>query len=258
MTRILIIEDDPAIGLGIEATLREQEFQPVVITDGREGYQAARSGAYDLLVLDLMLPSMTGQEICRELRQHKSVMPILMLTSRSMESDRVEGLEMGADDYLTKPFSIRELVARIRALLRRAAPPAPEADALILGDLQIDLRRKSAQRNGEHVEFTAREYRILKYFHDHADEVVTRQMLLDEVWGYDNYPTTRTVDNFILSLRKKIEPDPAHPAHIRTVHTVGYRFVPTRGGDDPAPPPPSAECAAPESPPSIAPQARSA
>ncbi len=225
MSRILIIEDDPAIGLGIETALRAAGHEPRVSRDGREGYTTARAGAFDLLLLDLMLPSMSGEDICRSLREHRHTLPILMLTSKHLESDRVLGLDLGADDYLTKPFSIHELLARIRALLRRAQMQTFGDGILTIGALEIDRTRQVVRRDGIPAALTAREFRILLYFLDHPGEVVTRQMLLDEVWGYDSYPTTRTVDNYILSLRKKIEPDHAHPEYIMTVHTAGYRFV---------------------------------
>lgn len=225
MARILIIEDDPAIGLGIQTALRTAEHDSTLVADGREGYAMARAGSFDLLLLDLMLPSMSGEDICRELRAHKHALPILMLTSKHLEADRIQGLDLGADDYLTKPFSIQELLARIRALLRRTQQHAQENGSIRIGALDIDRSRQLVQRDGIRIELTAREYRILSYFIDHADMVVTRQMLLDEVWGYDAYPTTRTVDNYILSLRKKIERDPSHPVHILTVHTEGYRFA---------------------------------
>ena len=225
MARILIIEDDPAIGLGIQTSLHTEGYDTTLVADGRDGYTTARAGTYDLLLLDLMLPSMSGEDICRGLREHRHTLPILMLTSKHLEADRVQGLDLGADDYLTKPFNIQELHARIRALLRRTRPQVQEDGPVTVGDLVIDRIRNVVQRDGAQLDLTAREFRILTYFLDHAGEVVTRQMLLDEVWGYDSYPTTRTVDNYILSLRKKIEHDPAHPVHIVTVHTAGYRFT---------------------------------
>jgi DNA-binding response OmpR family regulator len=225
MARILIIEDDPAIGLGIQTALRAAEHDSTLVADGREGYTLARAGAFDMLLLDLMLPSMSGEDICREVRAHKHTLPILMLTSKHLEADRVHGLDLGADDYLTKPFSIQELLARIRALLRRTRQHVDENGSIRVGELEIDRVKQFVQRDGTRIDLTAREYRILSYFLDHADMVVSRQMLLDEVWGYDAYPTTRTVDNYILSLRKKIERDPAHPVYIQTVHTEGYRFA---------------------------------
>jgi DNA-binding response OmpR family regulator len=225
MKRILIIEDDPAILLGLKTSLEEEHYDVVTAEDGEIGYQTAKSGSFDLLLLDLMLPSKNGKEICADLRRENVPLPIIMLTSKSEEADKVLGLELGADDYVTKPFSLRELNARIRALLRRSEKAAVIADMFVFGDIEIDFKKLEARKNGAPLTLSVKEFEILKYFIGHEGEVVTRNMLLDDVWGYDNYPTTRTVDNYILSIRKQIETNPSKPAHLLTIHTAGYKFM---------------------------------
>jgi DNA-binding response OmpR family regulator len=224
MKTVLIIEDDPAILAGLETSLRAEHYDVHAESDGERGYQRARKLNPDVIILDLMLPSKNGEEICRDLRANHLDTPILMLTSKSSETDKVLGLELGADDYMTKPFSVRELQAHVKALLRRA-PEIREPEEFSAGELWVNLRTHEVRLSDTPVDLTAREFEVLRYFILHANEVVTRDMLLDEVWGYDQYPTTRTVDNYILSLRKKIEPQPSAPRHIVTVHTAGYRLV---------------------------------
>lgn len=224
MNTVLIIEDDPAILTGLETSFKSEHFEVLTETDGEEGYQRARKLRPDLIILDLMLPSKNGEAICRELRQDGINTPILMLTSKSAEMDKVLGLELGADDYMTKPFSLRELHARVKALLRRSNE-IREPEEITIGKLWINLKTCEVARDGNALDLSAREFEVLKFFITHRNEVVTRDMLLDEVWGYDHYPTTRTVDNYILSLRKKIEESPADPQHLLTVHTAGYKFV---------------------------------
>jgi len=224
MTTVLIIEDDPAIVSGLEASFQAEHYEVYKEMDGEEGYQRAKKLRPGLIILDLMLPSKNGEEICKDLRKDGVTTPILMLTSKSAEMDKVLGLELGADDYMTKPFSLRELHARAKALLRRA-PEISEPEEVTLGNLWVNLKTCEVSLNGAEVDLTAREFEVLKYFVLHRNEVVTRDMLLDEVWGYDQYPTTRTVDNYILSLRKKIEETPSEPRHLLTVHTAGYKFV---------------------------------
>ena len=179
----------------------------------------------DLIILDLMLPEKNGQEICRDLRKEGINTPILMLTSKKQEMDKVLGLEMGADDYMTKPFSIRELIARIHALLRRKWKIMKEIEDYSFGDVEIDFKKQEATKRKKPLKLSSREFEILKYFAQHEGEVVTREMLLNDVWGYENFPTTRTIDNFILSLRKKIEDNHSAPKHLLTIHTSGYKFV---------------------------------
>ncbi|MGE5315861.1 MAG: response regulator transcription factor [Acidobacteriota bacterium] len=225
MKKILVIEDDPAIRKGLEESLRGGEYDIILSEDGIDGYMKARRGGIDVIILDLGLPGRSGIDVCRDLRKENILTPILMLTCRSEEIDKVLGLELGADDYMTKPFSIRELQARIKALLRRknGEPHAP--DELSFGRVKIDFKKLEASKAGKSLALSAMEFKILKYLARHEGEVVTREMLLDEVWGFEIYPTTRTVDNFILSLRKHLEDNRAKPKHILTVFKAGYKFV---------------------------------
>jgi DNA-binding response OmpR family regulator len=224
MKTVLIIEDDPAIVTGLEASFQDEHYEVVKEMDGEEGYRRAKKLSPDVIILDLMLPSKNGEEICRDLRKDGYTTPILMLTSKGTEMDKVLGLELGADDYMTKPFSLRELHARVKALLRRA-PDLQEPEEVTVGDLWVNFKTCEVHRNGDSLDLTAREFEVLKFFLQHRNEVITRDMLLDKVWGYEQYPTTRTVDNYILSLRKKIEISPSEPKHLLTVHTAGYKFV---------------------------------
>ncbi len=225
MKRILIVEDDPAILKGLATTLKAEHFEVLTAADGEEGYQAAKRENVDLIILDIMLPRKNGQDICRDLRREGNSTPILMLTSKKQETDKVLGLELGADDYVTKPFGIRELLARIKALLRRKGEITKVIDEYSFGGVQIDFKKLEAAKNGQPLKLTAKEYKVLKFLIQHEREAVSRDMLLDEVWGYESYPDTRTVDNFVLSLRKKIENDPSDPKHLLTIPTVGYKFV---------------------------------
>ncbi len=226
MSNILIIEDDPAILMGLEDALREELFQVSVETDGSRGYEAALKDKSDCIILDLMLPSMNGRDICRRLRSDGINTPIIMLTSKGEESDKVLGLELGADDYVTKPFSVRELIARIKAQLRRTSSGTEnEIHSLDFGQVHIDFERQEVRVDSSDVKLSAKELEVMKYFARHEGKVVTRDMLLDDVWGYENFPTTRTVDNYILMLRKKLEQNPSEPRHIITLHTQGYKFV---------------------------------
>ena len=226
MTTVLAIEDDPAILRGLSDNLRFEGYTVFTASDGETGYQLQRERKPDLIVLDLMLPRMSGYEFCRKLRGEGIQTPILMLTARSEEPDRVLGLDLGADDYVTKPFSVRELMARIRALLRRSQPRAEMPDDLRFGDVEIDFRSYEARRGGESIEMTRKEFAIVRFLASRAGEVVTRDELLNDVWGYETYPTSRTVDNHVAGLRAKLERDPSQPEHIKTVHGVGYKFVP--------------------------------
>jgi DNA-binding response OmpR family regulator len=226
--RILVVEDEPAILRGLQDNLRVEAFDVLTAADGETGYRLATEAKPDLIILDLMLPKMSGYEICRKLRSAGVNTPILMLTARSEEADRVLGLDLGADDYVTKPFSIRELLARVRALLRRAqsaAGAAPEPMQLLrFGKVLMDFQKYEATKDGKPVELTRKEFGIVRFLASRPGIVVSRDELLNEVWGYDAYPTTRTVDNHIASLRAKLEPDPANPQHFLTVHGVGYKF----------------------------------
>ena len=225
MKRILIVEDDPAILKGLVESLEEEHFELLSATDGQRGYELGKKENIDLIILDIMLPKKNGQDVCRDLRKDGVDTPILMLTSKKQEMDKVLGLELGADDYVTKPFSIRELHARVKALLRRRQELRKEIDEYSFGNVHVDFKKQEATSKGKPVKLSAKEFDILHFFVQREGEVVTREMLLDSVWGYENFPTTRTVDNYILSLRKKIEEHPSKPKHILTVHTTGYKFV---------------------------------
>jgi DNA-binding response OmpR family regulator len=226
MKRILLIEDDPAIQKGLKISLEEEHYDVITASNGIDGYQMALKKHFDLIILDLMLPGKNGQEICRELRGSGNKTPIIMLTSRHEESDKVLGLELGADDYVTKPFSVRELLARIKALLRRTVPEEKnDQDGFSFGSIEIHFKKQEATKNGQPIKLSVKELKILRFFIDHEQEVISRDQLLDQVWGYDIFPTTRTVDTFVLNLRKKIEDDPAHPRHLITIHGAGYKFV---------------------------------
>ena len=225
MKRILIIEDDPAIQRGLMDALTAEHFDIHVSGDGSEGLKTAQQKRVDLIILDIMLPGMNGFEICRELRSKGTDIPILMLTGKGEEMDKVLGLELGADDYLTKPFSIRELVARVKALLRRQSHIDQAIEEASFGNIHIDFAKQEALRGSKNLHLTSREFDLLKFMIAREGKVISRSTLLDEVWGYEQTPTTRTIDNFILSLRKKIEVNPSKPKHLLTVHTSGYKFV---------------------------------
>ena len=226
MARILVIEDDPAIQRGLADNLACESHDVLTAADGESGYSLVRTGKPDLIVLDLMLPRMSGYEVCRKLRADGVTTPIVMLTARGDEADRVVGLDLGADDYITKPFSVRELLARIRAVLRRAQVQSALPAELRFGNVAVDFRRYEAQKDGRPIELTRKEFGLLRLLAARSGEPVTRDDLLNEVWGYDATPTTRTVDNHVASLRAKLEDNPSDPRHLFTVHGVGYKWVP--------------------------------
>jgi len=225
MKRILVIEDDAAIGRGLVEALREEHFDPVHAATGELGLKKARRERPDLIILDLLLPDINGEQICRDLRNEGCATPILMLTSKAEEMDKVLGLEIGADDYVTKPFSLRELLARVKALLRRQSELPRDIGQFSFGDIEIDFRKMETLKSGEPIRLSVREMEVLKFLILHEGEMVTRDKLLNEVWGYETFPTTRTIDNYILTLRKKLEDNPSKPVHLLTVHTAGYKFV---------------------------------
>ena len=228
MSRVLVIEDEAAILRGLADNLRLESYDVLTAADGETGYELLRSQKPDLVILDLMLPRMSGYDVCRKARANGMEMPILMLTARGQEMDRVAGLDLGADDYVTKPFSLAELLARVRALLRRsnANPGAGESIAsLAFEDIEIDFAKYEARRAGRALEMTRKEFQVLRYMASRPGQVVTREELLEAVWGYEKYPTTRTVDNHILSLRAKLEREPGKPGHLLTVHGVGYKWA---------------------------------
>ena len=226
MSRILVVEDEPAILRGLADNLKRELHDVWTATDGETGYQLIKQKKPELVILDLMLPKLSGYEVCRQVRAEGIATPILMLTARGEETDRVVGLDLGADDYVTKPFSVRELLARVRALLRRGQPPGATLDELTVDDVSIDFRRYEARRASKPFEMTRREFQILRALASRAGEVVTREELLNQVWGVEVYPTTRTVDNHIAGLRAKLERDPAQPRHLLTVRGVGYKWIP--------------------------------
>jgi DNA-binding response OmpR family regulator len=225
MKKILIIEDDPAIQTALQASLSEDGYDVFKASDGIEGFKQAKNPSIDLILLDIMLPGKDGMEICSALRREGINTLVMMLTSKNEEIDKVLGLEIGADDYMTKPFSIRELKARIKALLRRTQELKKGIEETSFGDLDFDFKKQEARKKKTPLKLSAKEFQIIKFFVEHEGEVLGRDKLLDEVWGYDVFPTTRTVDNYILSIRKKIEDDPSEPKHLLTVHTSGYKFV---------------------------------
>ena len=228
MKRILIIEDDVSILGGLKDVLVFKSYEVLTAADGEKGYAAALKEKPDLIILDIMLPKMDGFTLCRKLRTAGNTTPILMLTARGEEPDKVQGLDIGADDYVTKPFSLPELMARVRALLRRTPEGAggrPLPDLIRIGDVVVDFKKYEAHKNDAALRLSPKEFGILRYLASRAGEAVTRDELLDEVWGYDLYPTTRTVDNHVAQLRSKVENNPDEPEHLVTVHGVGYKLV---------------------------------
>ncbi len=222
--QILMIEDEPGLILTLGDRLRAEGFAVDSAQDGNTGLATALGGAYDLIILDLMLPGMGGFDVCRELRQRGCSTPILMLTARDRLVDKVLGLKLGADDYLTKPFEPDELVARCEAILRRPHVPLRSIERFSLGDITVDLRRAEVDRRGEIVPLAGKELDLLCYLAEHRDAAVSRQELLDRIWGYAAEVSSRTVDVHVVALRKKIELDPKRPRFLRTVHGVGYKL----------------------------------
>jgi len=225
MKKILVIEDDPAVAEGLKASLMQHHFNVMTESTGESGLKKANEEIFDVIILDLILPDMDGIDICRFLRKERVNTPIIMLSGRKEEIDKVLGLEIGADDYMTKPFSSKELLARIHAVLRRSGSIIKEIEEYSFGDIHLDFKKHEACKEGKTIQLSAMEFKLLKYFAEREGEVISRDQLLDDVWGYDQYPTTRTVDNYILLIRKKIEKDPSNPEHIITLHKAGYKFV---------------------------------
>jgi len=225
LPRILIIEDEPDLALGLRNNLEYEGCEVITARDGEEGARLACQERPDLILLDIMLPRLSGLDVCRQLRGKGMNTPIIMLTARGQEIDKVIGLEIGADDYVTKPFSVRELLARIHVQLRRQSRQETESGTYRFGEIELNFARHQAFRKGKPLDLSAREFEILKYFIEHRGEPITRDQLLDEVWGYENFPLTRTVDNHIARLRQKIEENPAEPQYVITVHRMGYKFI---------------------------------
>jgi two-component system alkaline phosphatase synthesis response regulator PhoP len=223
--RILLVEDEPGLTLVLSDVLRSEDYAVETAQDGERGFQIAASEYFDLLILDVGLPKKNGFDILRDLRQRGISTPAIMLTARGHVVDKILGLKLGADDYLTKPFDTGELLARIEAILRRSPAPAPTSDVYVFGDVRVDSRSAVVARAGEPVDLTAREYQLLRFLIEHREMILSRDELLDKVWGYDTMPTTRTVDVHIGLLRQKLEPTPRLPQYILTVHGLGYKFV---------------------------------
>ncbi len=226
MARILLIEDEPSMQLGLKDNLELESYRVDIAGDGETGLQKIIDNAYDLVLLDVMLPKLSGFDVCKKARAAGIATPIILLTARGEEIDKILGLELGADDYITKPFSVRELLARIKALLRRSNGVATkESHSLTIGKLKIDFSTFQAFEDGIEVRLSHKEFEILSFLYQHKNKVVSRYDLLGKVWGYDEQPTTRTVDNFMVRLRQKIEVNPNQPKLILTVHGVGYKMV---------------------------------
>jgi two-component system alkaline phosphatase synthesis response regulator PhoP len=224
--KILIIEDEEELVKGLKLNLVFEGYEVIWAMDGEEGLNKALKEAPDLILLDIMLPKKDGLDVCRELRRRNVTIPIVMLTAKGEEVDKVVGLEIGADDYITKPFSVRELMARLKAHLRRGKTEAKSVPSVYrFNDVEIDFIHFKVKRSGTEFDLTSLEVEILKYFVAHRGEVVTRDALLDKIWGYETYPSTRTIDNHILKLRKKLEEDPAQAKYIFSVYGEGYRFM---------------------------------
>ena len=222
---ILIVEDDPNIRLGLEDNLNLEGYQVLNAPDGVNGLKSAMENEIDLLILDIMLPGMNGFEICRKVKAEKPELPVIMLTARGSEMDKVAGLDIGADDYITKPFSLPELLARVRAAFRRVKKDTEPLIRFSYDNVFLDFLNFQAFFKDTEVSLTNKEFEIMVYFIGHENKVIHRHDLLNEVWGYDIMPTTRTVDNFILDLRKKLEENPSKPKHIISVRSIGYKFV---------------------------------
>jgi DNA-binding response OmpR family regulator len=224
MDRILVVEDDPAVQRALRRLFEAEGYSVQTAADGNSAVELFRGAPPSAVVLDLRLPGISGREVCSELKQHSPTLPIIVLSAATDVSDKVLLLELGADDYVTKPFSPRELLARVRAALRRISRPTA-TEQCMFDDIHVDFTKMEVVREGRIVTLTAQEFKTLKFMVQNAERVITRDELLNEVWGYHNYPSTRTVDNHILKLRQKLEKDPANPVHFRTIHGVGYKFV---------------------------------
>ncbi len=225
MAKILIVEDEPNMVAGLRDNFEYEGHEVITAGDGVAGLDKALRESPHLVILDVMMPRMSGLDVCKQLKAKRPSIPIIMLTARGQEVDKVIGLELGADDYVTKPFSIRELLARVKAVLRRAPTVPQDQERYSFGDVEVNLRSCQVERDGKAVEFSAKEFELLRYFICHPGEALSRDRLLEDVWGYDRYPTTRTVDAHIVHLRQKIEPSPEEPRFILTVHGIGYKFV---------------------------------
>ena len=236
MDTVLVIEDSRPMQRTLQRLFEADALEVQIASDGVAGLESFRKQPPSVVVLDLKLPGLSGKELCRSFKAQLPSVPIVVLSANAEVEDKVLLLELGADDYVTKPFSPKELLARVRRAMRRNVPKAPDAapvamaaashDKLAFGDIEIDFTSMEARRSGSPISITAQEYKLLKFLSQSPERVMSREELLNEVWGYQNYPSTRTVDNHILRLRQKLEPDPAHPTFFVTVHGAGYKFVP--------------------------------
>jgi DNA-binding response OmpR family regulator len=227
MKRILLIEDDKVLRQTLSLAMRGEDFDVAATGDGQEGLKLALQGGFDLIALDMVLPGLGGLEICRQVREKKIGTPIIMISGKKKdEIDKVLGLELGADDYLIKPFGPRELLARIKAVLRRSEPKTDNEPAeFSFGDIYVNFKKQIARKGERELSLTAKEFALLKLFVTHEGDVISRNMILDDVWGYERFPTTRTVDTFVHNLRQKIEDEPSRPRHLLTIPWSGYKFL---------------------------------
>ncbi|HKG14465.1 MAG TPA: response regulator transcription factor [Pyrinomonadaceae bacterium] len=225
MRKVLIVEDDQAMAVALRDGFTYEGYAVHVARDGAAGLRMAEERGHDLVILDVMLPRMSGLDVCRQLRSSGNYTPIIMLTARGQEIDKVLGLKTGADDYVTKPFSFLELMARVEAVLRRTSKSPDAVEQASFGDIEMNFKTFEASKGGRPLDLSPREFKMMKYFVEHRGEVVTRDQLLDHVWGYEGLPLTRTVDMHIAKLRQKIEDTPSDPRHVITVHRVGYKFT---------------------------------
>ena len=226
METILIVEDDPSILLGLRKNLEFEGYGVLIARDGEEGLAMAFDNSPDLILLDIMLPHVNGFEICRSVRKHEPTVPILIISAKDQEIDKIMGLDLGADDYITKPFSVKELLARVKAALRRTRALDGEDRPFLFGDVEVDYTGRELRVNGDPIECTPKEFDLLRFLIRNKGRVLSRDQILNKVWGYDYYGTPRTIDNFIQKLRQKVEHDAQAPDHIQTVRGIGYKFVP--------------------------------
>lgn len=225
MPSVLIVEDDQAMTAALRLGFEHEGFEVLAASDGSTALRVIPERHPDIVILDVMLPRLSGLDVCKRLRESGDGTPIIMLTARGQEIDKVIGLKTGADDYITKPFSFLELLARVEAVLRRSTRQVPKADVYQFGDVTMDFRKLTATKGGRPLNLSTKEFAIVEYFIDHRDEVVTRDQLLNAVWGYSAFPLSRTVDTHLAKLRQKIEDNSSDPKHIITVHRAGYRFI---------------------------------
>jgi DNA-binding response OmpR family regulator len=225
MKKILLVEDEKDMVTGLKFNLEARDYAVIVAYDGETGYQKALEEQPDLVILDLMLPKLNGYEVCKSLKKEIPDLPIIMLTAKSQEVEIVTGLEIGADDYITKPFSVLELLARIKSLFRRIKSGSEIPEVHRFGNLEVNFKKYEARKKGKPIKLSPREYELLKWFIEREGEIISRDELLNQVWGYDSFPNTRTIDTHIAKLRHKIEDNPEEPKLIVTIHGIGYKFL---------------------------------